>query len=132
MVDSIEMAQKYVSQLPAAYAALATEKGRPTTLILEGAQNLAPGLIAEDGSIALRIPQDDFCLAVLKQLGKGLVSTSANISGKDFNGSYSDVDASIVEAVDYAVKYRQEEPIFSSPSRILKLSPSGEVTVIRK
>ncbi len=81
---------------------------RPTTVIYEGALYLAPNVINQDGSIAIRLVQDPFCRHLVKRLRKPIVSTSANISGAPSPGSFKDVSQDIRNGVDYVVEHRQE------------------------
>ena len=103
----------------------------PTTIIFSGALHIAANAIAEDGSIALRIPQDPFCKALLKRFGRPLVSTSANLSGMPAPAHFGEIGPTIKEGVDYIVRYRQDDRAPRRSSRIIKLSDEGEVTVIR-
>ncbi len=54
----------------------------PLTIVYPGAKGITPALIAEDGSIAIRVVKDEFCKMLINSLRKPLVSTSANISGE--------------------------------------------------
>ena len=105
---------------------------KPTTLILDGAVNLAPNLIAEDGSIALRITQEPFSKELCYRFQKALVSTSANISGEPAAQNYCDIDPRIIEQVDYVCWSRRQEHKPHTPSSIIRLRPNGEVTIIRQ
>ena len=104
---------------------------RPTTVIYEGALGLAPNVISEDGSIAIRIVKDDFCRHLIKRLRKPLVSTSANISGAPSPARFSEVSEAIRNGVDYVVKYRQEEAAASTASRIIRVQKDGSIAIIR-
>jgi L-threonylcarbamoyladenylate synthase len=104
---------------------------RPTTVIYEGALGLAPNVISEDGSIAIRIVKDPFCRHLIKRLRKPLVSTSANISGEPSPASFSEVSANIRNGVDYVVKYRQNEDAASTASRIIRINKDGSIVIIR-
>ena len=104
---------------------------KPTTLILDGAVNLAPNLIAADGSIALRITQEPFSRELCYRFQKALVSTSANISGEPAAQNYQDIDPRIIEQVDYVCWSRRQEHKPHRPSSIIRLRKDGEVTIIR-
>ena len=103
---------------------------RPTTVIFDGAVGLPDNLIANDGSIGIRIVRDPFCRHLVKRLRKPLVSTSANISGQPTPSSFAEIDPAIKNDVDHVVKWRQEENARSRASRIVKWK-DGEVIVIR-
>ena len=104
---------------------------RPTTLILDGAVNLAPNLIAADGSVGIRITQEPFSRELCYRFQKAIVSTSANISGEPAAQNYRDIDPHIIEQVDYVCWSRRQEHKPHQPSAIIKLGPGGEVKVIR-
>lgn len=104
---------------------------RPTTVIYEGALGLAPNVINEDGSIAIRIVKDPFCRHLIKRLRKPLVSTSANISGEPSPASFGDVSPAIRNGVDYIVQHRQEEATASIASRIIRINKDGSIAIIR-
>lgn len=135
LVDSDARMQRYVRQVPdVAWQLIDSlqDGGKPTTLILDGAVNLAPNLIADDGSIGIRITQEPFSKELCYRFQKALVSTSANISGEPAAQNYSDIDPKIVEAVDYVCWSRRQEHKPHTPSSIIKLGLDGEVTIIRK
>lgn len=106
-------------------------KDRATTIIYPGARNLSANVIAEDCSIGIRIPHHDFSKALLKAYGKPIVSTSANISGEFAPQCFADISNEIKNAVDYVVSIEREANGSATPSRILKLLPSGEFEIIR-
>jgi L-threonylcarbamoyladenylate synthase len=135
LVDSDARMQRYVRQVPdVAWQLIDSlqDGGKPTTLILDGAVNLAPNLIADDGSIGIRITQEPFSKELCYRFQKALVSTSANISGEPAAQNYCDIDPKIVEAVDYVCWSRRQEHKPHTPSSIIKLGLDGEVTIIRK
>ena len=135
LVDSDARLQRYVRRVPdVAWQLIDSlkEGGKPTTIILDGAVNLAPNLIADDGSIALRITQESFSKELCYRFQKALVSTSANISGEPAAQNYGDIDPQIVESVDYVCWSRRQEHQPHQPSSIIRLREDGEVTIIRK
>ena len=111
------------------FAYLSSAK-KPTTVIYEHAKNIAQHLISEDGTIAIRIVKDDFCQALMSQLKKPIVSTSANISGEPAPKNFSEITGVIKNGVDYIVQHRQED-ISSQPSSIIKLNSEGDIDIIR-
>lgn len=112
---------------------------RPTTVILPAAEwrrmlraNVADNLLAEDGSLGIRLPQHALCQAVMRRAGCMLVSTSANLSGRPSPASYEDIDEELRRRVDYCVPPLRE--LMSAEhcgSRIVRLEADGGVTVIR-
>ncbi len=105
---------------------------KPTTVIYENAINLADNLINKtDGSIGIRIVQDDFCKQLLKRFRKPIVSTSANMSGHPSPQNFSAITADIKAGVDYIVQHRQSETTPSMPSAIIKRNADGSLHIIR-
>lgn len=132
LVDSDARLQRYVREVPAVAWDLFELADKPTTVILDGAVNLAPNLIAEDGSIAMRITREEFSKELCFRFQKALVSTSANISGQPPAANYCDISQEILDAVDYVCFSRRQEHKPHTPSSIIKLALDGEVKIIRK
>jgi len=107
------------------------EQSRPTTVIFEHAIGLPDNLVADDGSIAIRIVRDEFCRHLIKRLRKPIVSTSAIISGQPSPKFFAEVSNEIKSAVDYVVQWRQDDATPSQPSQIIKWNNNGTYTVIR-
>ena len=136
LVDSDARLQRYVRQVPDVVWQLidSLQEGdtKPTTIILDGAVNLAPNLIADDGSIALRITNEPFSKELCYRFQKALVSTSANISGEPAAQNYCDIAQELIDAVDYVCWSRRQEHKPHQPSSIIRLRQNGEVEIIRK
>lgn len=132
LVDSDARLQRYVRNVPNVAWDILDIAIKPTTIILDGAINLAPNLIAEDGSIALRITKEPFSHELCYRFQKPLVSTSANISGEPAAANYNDISQELLDAVDYVCFSRRQEHKPHTPSSIIKLKEDGEVTIIRK
>ena len=132
LVDSDARLQRYVRNVPNVAWDILDIATKPTTIILDGAINLAPNLIAEDGSIALRITKEPFSHELCYRFQKPLVSTSANISGEPAAANYNDISQELLDAVDYVCFSRRHEHKPHTPSSIIKLKEDGEVTIIRK
>jgi L-threonylcarbamoyladenylate synthase len=144
LVDSDARLQRYIRNVPDVAwqlidamdnGQLTMDKGqspKPTTLILDGAINLAENLIAEDGSIGIRITNEPFSKELCYRFQKAIVSTSANISGEPAAQNYCDIDPRILEAVDYVCWSRRQEHKPHTPSSIIRLKENGEVEIIRK
>ena len=136
LVDNDARMQRYFRNVPdVAWQLVDSLKegdGKPTTLILDGAINLADNLIAEDGSVGIRITNEPFSKELCFRFQKAIVSTSANISGEPAAQNYCDIDPRIIEAVDYVCWSRRQEHKPHTPSSIIKLKENGEVEIIRK
>ncbi|MBO7501892.1 MAG: threonylcarbamoyl-AMP synthase [Paludibacteraceae bacterium] len=104
---------------------------RPLTIIYPGAKNIAPSLIAEDGSIGIRITSEPFTRALCEQLHRPIVSTSANISGQPAAKIFREIADEIKQGVDYVCHFRQDDETPHKPSAIIKVKKDNTFEVIR-
>lgn len=132
LVDSPVKVDFYVKDVPAVAWDLIEFTTKPLTIIYDGARNLAENLIAEDGSVGIRVTSEEFSKELCFRFRKAIVSTSANISGQPSAAIYSQISEEIKQAVDYVVGCRQNETGSPKPSSIIKLGRGGEVKVIRE
>ncbi|MBJ7879349.1 L-threonylcarbamoyladenylate synthase [Gelidibacter salicanalis] len=130
LVADDRMLGRYVKEIPKVAYDLFDVSEDPITIIYDDAQNLAANLIAEDNSIAIRIPDDDFCFQLIRRFGKPIVSTSANLSSQPTPKSFKEIAPLILKGVDYVVNLNREK-ICTKPSSIIKLSANGKVKIIR-
>ena len=94
---------------------------------------LASNVIAEDGSVGIRIPMNEFCRQLCFRFRKPIVSTSANISGENPPKGFKFIAQEVKDAVDYIVHPSMEEKTSThKASQIIKLSASGQIQIIRK
>lgn len=132
LVDSDARLQRYVRNVPDVAWDIFELATKPTTIILDDAVNLAPNLIAKDGTIAMRITREPFSKELCYRFQKPLVSTSANISGEPAAQNYCDISEELLNAVDYVCWSRRQEHKPHTPSSIIKLEKNGTVAIIRK
>lgn len=128
LVASKEMLESYVDSIPN-QAASFLEGDRPTTVIYPKGVGLAHNLMGEDSSIGIRIPKHPFCQELIKQFGKPIISTSANISGKPTPLSFESINTEILDGVDYIVPLRGKTS--TQPSRVVKIDSKGEIHILR-
>ena len=132
LVDSDARLLRYVKAVPEMAWELMQYSDKPLTIVYPEGKNIAKNMIGPDKSVAIRITSDFFCKKLIQAFDNGLVSTSANISGKPSPQNFSDIDEEILSAVDYVVNLRQEEKSPASPSSIIKVGLKGEIQIIRK
>ncbi len=131
LLDSMNKLMDY-AYVPSMAWELIKVSNQPLTIIYPEAKNLAPNLIAEDGTIGIRIVRDDFCRDLIRAFGKPIVSTSANVSGKPAPTNFKEISQEIKNKVDYIVKWRQNDMRKARPSSIIKLEKNNEVIIIRQ
>ncbi|HLN20391.1 MAG TPA: L-threonylcarbamoyladenylate synthase [Bacteroidales bacterium] len=132
LVSSIGMLERYVTEIPSTASRLIEVSDDPLTIIYPHGKNLAPGVCSSDGSVGIRICNDDFCNELISRFRKPLVSTSANFSGMPSPSKFSQIDEGILNNVDYVVNYRRGDKKASSPSSIIKVGDDGTFSIIRK
>jgi L-threonylcarbamoyladenylate synthase len=132
LLDNDAKLPSYVHQVPEHAWDLIEFSEKPLTIIYPEAKNLAKNVIAEDGTVGIRVTKDEFCKKLIEKFRKPIVSTSANISGEKSPSSFSEISDDIKRRVDYVVALRQEEKKTALPSTIIKLGIKGEIQIIRK
>lgn len=131
LVDATGRVDYYFDRVPEIAWDLWDVTDKPLTLILPRARNIAPELIAEDGTMGMRITNEEVSKTICARLRRPLVSTSANISGQPTARNYAEISEEVKQAVDYIVPLRQNEKGKPSPSGIIMVGDGGTVKVIR-
>lgn len=121
----------YVKEVPDVAFDLIELSDDPLTIIYPNAKNLSEQVIANDGSVAIRICKSDACADLLKRYRKPIVATSANISGEKSPTDFNSISADIIEKVDciYNADYYNQR---IEPSKIIQLKSDGTIKIIRK
>ena len=127
-----DMIVRYVNRAPGIAFEVMELSDKPLTAILPGAVGVAPSLIPETKALGVRIPQHEFCQALLRKFGKPIVSTSANISGEETAKRLKDVVQEIIDGVDYVVNPRFEGKPTLKPSSIIAFGEGSEIEIIRQ
>lgn len=132
LVDNAVKVDFYVNEPPEVAFDLIECATKPMTIIYDDARNLAPNLLAEDGSVGIRVTAEEFSKQLCFRFRKAIVSTSANVSGEPSPATFSDISEEIKQAVDYIVQSRQTETGAPKPSSIIKLGKGGQIKIIRE
>lgn len=132
LLDNSVKLDYYIQDVPDIALDLIELSDKPLTIIYDNARNIAANLVAEDGSLAIRITKEKFSYELCKRFRKALVSTSANISGEPAPANFDEISEEIKNGVDYIVKYRQDDQSKAKASSIIKLGKNGEVKIIRE
>ena len=141
LLDSPAKLNYYIADIPdSAWALLEVadtdgneenDEVKPLTIIYPNARNLAPNLVAEDGSIGIRITSEPFSKALCEQLRHPIVSTSANISGHPTAHFYHEIEEAILNGADYVCQFRRNDDCPHEPSSIIKINNDGSFKIIR-
>lgn len=131
LVGSEGMLQRTVKKVPEIAWQLIDVAVNPMTIVYDFPVGVAPNLLAEDGSLGIRITSEKFSRTLCERLRGPIVSTSANKSGKPAPHTFSEISADIKNGVDYVVRYRQKDKASSKPSNIIKITKENIVKVIR-
>lgn len=131
LADSVDMVSRYTNKVPSVAWDLIELEEKPLTLIYPQSYGLAQELIADDGSIAIRVVKHEFCNNLIRGFRKPIVSTSANISGRPSPQSFSEIPNILIDNVDFVVDQKYLGKPTGKPSSIIKLGTNSEVKVIR-
>lgn len=131
LIDEFKHLRNYIQKVPDIAYDLLKSIENPLTVIYSDAKNLAQNAVAQDSTIAIRIPKNNFCKDLIKAFGKPITSTSANISGQVAPVSYQQIAEEVLQQADYAVKYKQNEFIVAKPSTIIRLHNDGNYDIVR-
>jgi L-threonylcarbamoyladenylate synthase len=132
LLDNDNKLASYVNNVPDIAYDLIEYAENPLTLVMPGAKNITPALIAADGSVGIRVTSHQFCQQLIQRLRKPLVSTSANISGQPSPKNFNHISPEIINGVDYVVDLEQHDLSEKKPSTIMRLEPDGRFEFIRK
>ncbi|MBR5033866.1 MAG: threonylcarbamoyl-AMP synthase [Bacteroidales bacterium] len=132
LVSDADMLARYVRQIPPMALDLLDINDKPMTIIYPEGIGLSSKVIADDGSVAIRIPQNEFCVEMIRAFGKPIVSTSANISGEETPACFAEINAEILDGAEHIVEPSLEEGSSGLSSQIIKIGLNGEVKVIRE
>lgn len=132
LVDCPQRLNSYLKEIPNVAWDLFDVADKPLTIIYDGAKNLAENLVAEDGTIGIRITNEEFSRELCARFRKPIVSTSANISGQETPHIFAEISKEIVDKCDYVVNFRRNDNKKHTPSSIIKLGTKGEIKIIRQ
>ncbi len=132
LVNSMNMLANYVNHIPDVVRGMLDQAEKPVSIIYPKAQHLAANLLAEDGSVGIRLVKDDFCQQLIHAFGKPIVSTSANISGENTPDIFDRISEEVKTSVDYIVQWRRDDRCPATASSIVKLNEDGIFHFIRK
>lgn len=131
LVDGFPMLEKYIPEFLDVCYDLVDFAEKPLTIIYPNAKDLAPSVLAEDGSVGIRITKDAACLKLIRSIRKPLVSTSANLTGDPSPTCFDDISETILSGADAVVPLKQHEKMVK-PSQIIKIGLNSDIKIIRK
>lgn len=132
LVDSIDMIKEYVEVLHPRLETLMMYHTRPMTVIYDKAKNLPENAVGPGGSVAIRVANDPFCQQLIREVGKPLVASSANISNQPFPTIFGEISSEVIKGVDYIAKHRRNDKTPKEPSVIVKYDGKGELVFLRE
>ncbi len=132
LAANVDMVCRYVKEMPEIAISLIEVNDKPMTIIYPDAIGLAKNVIAEDGSVGIRVPLSDFCVKLISRFHRPIVSTSANISGTPAPEYFEDIAQDIINSVDYVVDASCEDNATHKPSQIIKVGTGSEIKIIRE
>jgi len=130
LVSDIKMLKNYIEELHPRIETLLLYHKRPLTIIYKQAKNV-PDILTKNGGIAIRIVKDPVIALLIKEYGRAIVSTSANISNNPFPENFKKISSIIKESVDYTFKYRQNDTRPHNQSVIASFNKNGKLKFFR-
>ena len=115
LMNDYQMLNKYVNLTKKNKHFLELQK-KPTTIIFNKVKELS----FYKSSIAIRIPNDEFCQKLIKEFNKPITSTSVNITGDRFPECFDEINYGILNQIDYTVNLKRNEKL-KTPSQIIKI-----------
>ncbi|MFY7898822.1 MAG: L-threonylcarbamoyladenylate synthase [Chitinophagaceae bacterium] len=103
---------------------------KPTTVIYKGVIGLAENLLYSDGAAAIRICNDTFCKHLIKRFQKPIVAAIASFSDTLLPNHFSKISSSIINKVDYVVKYQQAITLTNELASIVVFEKDGTLNFI--
>lgn len=131
LVNSLEMLRHYVGRLHPRIETLLLYHLRPLTIVYGEARNLSASIPAEDGSVAIRLVQDNYCAALIKALGHPLIAMPADLRQGSYPIHFGAISSDVIEKVDYVSRYRRSDKMAAQPAVMVKLSPRDELEFLR-
>ncbi len=132
LVSDIDMLKRYATRVHPRLETLLAFHKRPLTVIYEHNTGLPDAVKAADGSVAIRVVQDEFCQELIALIDRPLISTSANLHGEPFPATFGAISSAILTDMDYVVKHRQDDRRPGEPSSIARLDRHLELEFIRE
>jgi len=131
LVGKIEELPMYAEPIPDVVHDMMEGIKDPLTIIYAKGKNLAKGVLASNGSVAIRVAKDEFCKALIRRFGKPITSSSANITGEPNPLSFGKISEQILQEVDYVVNHKQKAFGSVKQSTIIRVNANGEIEILR-
>ncbi|MBU8881470.1 threonylcarbamoyl-AMP synthase [Flavobacteriaceae bacterium JJC] len=131
LVESVKRLQDLVEVPEMAWEIMDLSE-KPVTLIYDNPKGLPKELLAEDGSIGIRLVKDDYLKKLIGKLNKPLVSTSANLSGSKSPMKFADISQEIIGSVDAVAEENHDKVSEYSGSSVIRMWNDGRVKVLRE
>ncbi|MDR0954743.1 MAG: threonylcarbamoyl-AMP synthase [Rikenellaceae bacterium] len=132
LTDKLDNVSRFVQKVPEVAWQLFEVADKPLTLILPEARGVAENVVPDEGTIAIRVPEHEFCKRLIYKLNRPLVSTSANVAGANTPVTFSEIAGEIRQGVDYVVEPAVEGRPTRKPSSIIAVGAGGEIKIIRE
>ncbi len=127
LADSVAMLKNHVAHIHPRVETLLNFHTRPLTIIYDQAIGLPTAATASDGSVAIRVPRDKFCLEIIESLGRPIVATAACIANQPYPKHFGEISSAIIEGIDYVVRYRQMDKDMAEPSVVARIGEDEEI-----
>jgi L-threonylcarbamoyladenylate synthase len=132
LVESLEMLKLYAPRIHPRVETLLSLHMKPLTIVYPNVKGFPDILYSEKKTVAIRVVQDAFCQAMIREFGKPIVSTSANLTGEPWPRGFGEINSEIIKGVNYVVRHRREEKVTGTPSVIATYNSKGNLSFLRE
>lgn len=131
LVESEKRLQDLVEVPPMAWEIIDLSE-KPVTIVYDNSKGLPQELLAEDGSVGIRLVKDNFCKKLIGKLNRPIVSTSANFSGEKSPMSFSEISEDLKQKVDAIAEEGQTQTAQWQGSSVIRVWQDGRIKVLRE
>lgn len=129
LVDSLEMLKKYTKNLsPLEEEIIQKYLPGKLTILLHKNDKVSDKITAGSDLVGIRMPDNKELQKIIKEVGRPIISTSANISGQNTITNPKMLDNQLLKYISYV---EDAGSIDSEPSSIIKVE-KGKIIIIRK
>ena len=139
LVDSLEMAQRYLLEVPKDVEKKLIKKYWPgaLTVILYCNKVKVPKLVRGGGdTLGVRMPNHDTTLKIIKGVGVPILGPSANFHGEKTPYELEDLDKELIKLVDYVVPgectLKQPSTVIDCSKKPWKVLREGAIKILKQ
>ena len=137
LIAEIGQLQQYTEKVPEVAWDLVEFAEKPLSVIYPKGKNVAPTLLAADGSLALRLVKENETRTspiyqLVKRLGRGLATVSVSYVNLPATCRLEEVNHELIKSVDFTLDLKPVSQVRPSLSTLIRLELDGQITFLRR